>query len=619
MPLAGLRPAVVYQLPTGGGKTPMQAALVERAREHGLTAAVMAPGIDLCRQLRPRVGCDVHLTTTLAARFKAGGAAALPRADVWLVDEARCITSAGVSPVVLALQAQGARMAFFDATPETAQGMGLAQWADDLRQGPSVRELVTAGHLVPSRVFSAEQGRGLAMTPAEAWLHLYWHGRILKIGEREPHAFVAPLGRKRRALVFARDKAHARSIVAEFAAKGIPAAFIGDDTKEAERAALLGWTDAHGTFHEGALARGEVFALVCASLLRQGIDIPEIELVISARAFDSEPLARQAWGRGMRVCPEIGKVDCVMVDLVGGIVDRVGLPDDERVWSLEGTACRPVGELGMPAIVQCRACGAWGRGGRCAAMVSRNGLYVECGHELPPPPPPRVMVRDLVEVFADDSLEQRARTLLRFVGEAWLAGRAKGKQGRDLIKAGWSGAYRWAAKYPTKDAEGNRTVPVKPAAKDVARAIRDTGIARLVLMAWGRVVGLCLSEGEDDMSRGKSGALRAAVRPKSDAGHAGWRPRVDMAASMQVNGLRPVAADLEADVEAGRVLDLGAVVRMRAAERAAESARQHPPNPIEYPPPVEVEAREVAAPVAPPDPKRRMTQPGLFDSLGVKV
>ena len=130
-------------------------------------------------------------------------------------------------------------------------------------------------------------------------------------------------------------------------------------------------------------------------------------------------------------------------------------------------------------------------------------------------------------------------------------------------------------------------------------------------------MGLCLSEGEDDMSRGKSGALRAAVRPKSDAGHAGWRPRVDMA-----------APDLEADIEAGRVLDFGAVVRMRAAERAAESARQRPPNPIEYPPiepilaaivaPIEAEAREIAAPVEPHDP-RRMTQPGLFDALGVKV
>ena len=662
LPLAGRRPAVVYQLPTGGGKTPMQAALVERAKSRGLTAAVMAPGIDLCRQLRARVGCEVHLTTTLASAYKRDRA--LPSADVWLVDEARCITSPGVSPVVLAMRAQGARMAFFDATPETAQGQGLERWADDLRQGPSVRELVVAGYLVPSRVSSAEQGKGLARSPVEVWFDLWWFGEVLKPGTRKAFS-AAPIGRKRRALVFARDKAHARSIVDEFAAKGVPAAFIGDDTPEGERQRLLGWTDAHGTFHEGSLARGEVLALVCASLLRQGIDIPEIELVISARAFDSEPLARQAWGRGMRVCPSIGKLDCVMVDLVGGIVDRVGLPDDERAWSLEGEACRAAGEA-LPACVQCRACLSWGRGGVCRAMVPRGGLWVECGFALPPPPPPRVLARDVVERFSDDSAEQRARTLLRFVGEAWLAGRAKGKTGRDLIKAGWSGAYRWAAKYPVKDATG-ATVPVKPPPRDVARAMRDTGTARLVLMAWGRVLGLCGSadrreherskdrcevqetgagltrsgsggvrsgerpdhqrerfrggpqggsvhagehqadaEGgaarpspgckateEEAVSRGKSGALRAAVRPKSDAGRAGWRPKVDMAASMQVNGLRPAAPVEPVPIEPVRLT-------------AAEAREIH-------------EDRERTERLDPQEAPRRMTQPGLFDALGVKV
>ena len=431
LPSIGKRAAVVYQLPTGGGKTPMQAALVERAHARGWTAAIMAPGVDLCRQLRARVGCEVHLTTTLAARFKAGRE--LPSADVWLVDEARCITSAGVSPVVLALQAGGARFAFFDATPETASGMGLGAWADDLRQGPSVKELVAAGYLVPSRVFSAEQGKGLARSPVEVWFDLWWFGEVLKPGTRKAFSS-APLGRKRRALVFAKDKAHARSIVDEFAAKGVPAAFIGDETPGAERERLLGWTDAHGTFHAGALARGEVFALVCASLLRQGIDIPEIELVVSARAFDSEPLARQAWGRGMRTWPEGGKADCVMVDLVGGIVDRVGLPDDPRVWSLEGEACRPAGEV-LPACVQCRACLSWGRGGVCRALVPRGGLWVECGFALPPPPPPRVLARDLVEVFAREPADAKAEYLARMAGIAVERG----------YKPGWVGV-----KYQTK-------------------------------------------------------------------------------------------------------------------------------------------------------------------------
>ena len=97
------------------------------------------------------------------------------------------------------------------------------------------------------------------------------------------------------------------------------------------------------------------------------------------------------------------------------------------------------------------------------------------------------------------------------------------------------------------------------------------------------------------MSRGKSGALKAAVRPKSDAGHAGWRPKVDMAASMQVNGLRPAASVEPKPIEPGSPRETAAVVRELESFGA------------------------VVASVEPPDPKRRMTQPGLFDSLGVKV
>ena len=97
------------------------------------------------------------------------------------------------------------------------------------------------------------------------------------------------------------------------------------------------------------------------------------------------------------------------------------------------------------------------------------------------------------------------------------------------------------------------------------------------------------------MSRTKStGLIKAAKRPKSDAGHAGWRPKVDMVASMQVNGLRPAPVEPK-PIDPGSPRETAAVVRELESFGA------------------------VTAPVEVPDPKRRMTQPGLFDSLGVKV
>lgn len=411
---AGKRPSVVVQLPTGGGKTPIQAAIVE-ACPPPLRCAVLAPGLDLCRQLRARVGCEVHLTTTLASWYKRGRR--LPDLDVVLVDEARCITSPGVAPVIEEYLRRGARLALFDATPETAQGQGLGQWADALRQGPPVRELINAGWLVPTRVFSCDPGRGLARSPVDVWIEVARYGKILERGERGDTWQGLPRGRRRRrTLVFCRDKAHARATVAEFAVKGVPAAYIGEDTPIAERQRLLGWTAEDGVFRPGALARGEVWALACAQILRQGIDIPEIEMILVGRAADSEPLARQIIGRGMRTWIEGGKVDLFLVDLVGGLVEKHGLPDDHREWTLDGTACRPAGSEPLAPLVKCRNCHSWGRGGKC--------LF--CGFALPPPPPPPVLARDLVEVRQAEPEAVKRERLYRFVREAF--GRSMGKQ-----------------------------------------------------------------------------------------------------------------------------------------------------------------------------------------------
>lgn len=428
---AGKRSSVVVQLPTGGGKTAIQAAIVQ-ACPPPLRCAVLAPGLDLCRQLRARVGCEVHLTTTLASWHKRGRR--LPDLDVVLVDEARCITSPGVAPVIEEYLRRGARLALFDATPETAQGQGLGQWADALQQGPPVRELIAAGWLVPTRVFSCDPGRGLARSPVDVWIEVAKHGKILERGER-----AVDLGRgcrrRRRTLVFCRDKAHARAVVAEFMASGIPAAYIGEDTPIAERQRLLGWTSENGEFHPGALARGEEWALACAQILRQGIDIPEIEMIMVARAADSEPLARQIIGRGMRTWIDGGKVDLFLVDLVGGLVEKHGLPDDHREWTLDGTACRVPGSEPLPPCVKCRNCHAWGRGGEC----------VFCGFALPPPPPPPVLARDLVEVRQGEPAAVKQERLYRFVREAYRSALGRGKRGADAERSAWAGIKRYEA------------------------------------------------------------------------------------------------------------------------------------------------------------------------------
>ena len=112
------------------------------------------------------------------------------------------------------------------------------------------------------------------------------------------------------------------------------------------------------------------------------------------------------------------------------------------------------------------------------------------------------------------------------------------------------------------------------------------------------------------MSRTKSaGLIKRAVRGTSDAGRAGWRPKVDMVESARINGLRPAAAP---PIEPGGPRETAALVRTLEDFGAA---------PV---PPTAAEAREIhedreRTARIDPQPPRRMTQPGLFDGIGVKV
>ncbi len=249
-----------------------------------------------------------------------------------------------------------------------------------------MRELISAGFLVPFRVWNpAARQKHLCQRPVDAWIKVC-NGR--------------------RALVFCRDKAHAADTVREFVAEGIPAGYICDDAKEADRRKLLGWTDDQGIFHPGDLARGKIWVLVCAQLLRQGIDVPEVAAILIARRCGSYPLFMQAIGRGGRPCKWIGKTDCIVVDLYGGLVTEHGLPEDGRIWSLDGVAAR-VGEA-LPSCVQCKECGTWGTSGPCSV----------CGHVLPPPPPPRVRAKELIEVRSVEPVEHKQKILLGYVEQA---------------------------------------------------------------------------------------------------------------------------------------------------------------------------------------------------------
>jgi superfamily II DNA or RNA helicase len=210
--------------------------------------------------------------------------------------------------------------------------------------GPGVRELTAQGHLVPAEVLSppAPLEGGLALDPVEAYAK---------------HAAGS------RALVFCTTVEQAENVARRMP---VPTQTVLGETPR----------DIRRTVRE-RVTSGELHVLVGCSAFLEGFDLPAIETVILARALGTCSAYLQAVGRGLRVSPSTGKRRCLVVDLTGAAVLH-GLPDDSRVWSLEGAAVRRTVEALSP-LARCRACFAIFHAGpstcpRCGARMQAQRL-----------------------------------------------------------------------------------------------------------------------------------------------------------------------------------------------------------------------------------------------------
>lgn len=67
------------------------------------------------------------------------------------------------------------------------------------------------------------------------------------------------------------------------------------------------------------LRRGRLRYLVNVATLTTGVDVPRVDVIAVLRPSESASLWQQIVGRGMRLSPETGKVDCLVLDYAGNI------------------------------------------------------------------------------------------------------------------------------------------------------------------------------------------------------------------------------------------------------------------------------------------------------------
>lgn len=317
--------SVLLVAPTGAGKTHMGAMIVGQRktlwiahrRELVLQAAQRLRSSEDLRRVgfvmagEPSdPGAHIHVGTvqTIANRD------AIPGVEMLVLDEAHHYLADHWKAIIA--RYPGIRTLGLTATPERSDGKALGDIFDHLVVGATYSQLIAQGQIVPARVLRAPEqiGSDLALAPAEAYLR-YGLSRqaILFLAriEQTPQIFGA------------------KEAASELRDYGTAAEFIEESTPQRTRDSIL------ARFRSGRLQ-----ALTNVALLCEGFDAPMTGCVVLARNYVFRGAMMQACGRALRAAD--GKADAIVIDLCG-CTHRLGMPDQDVDYSLQGRAITPRG------------------------------------------------------------------------------------------------------------------------------------------------------------------------------------------------------------------------------------------------------------------------------------
>ena len=196
------------------------------------------------------------------------------------------------------------------ATPERADGIELGDFWRVAYSYP-IRRAISEGYLVPPRfvverlgemdLSDVDPARYVGLTDEELGARLVVDGIVDHTVEKmRKHA----AGLK--TVIFAASVEQARLTAEALTSDGRVARYLTGKTRRTDRARLL-----------RSLADGSVEVLVNCGVLTEGFDEPTLGAVVLARPMSSKSLYIQAVGRGLRICPDIDKRECLILDLAG--------------------------------------------------------------------------------------------------------------------------------------------------------------------------------------------------------------------------------------------------------------------------------------------------------------
>lgn len=254
-----------------------------------------------------------------------------------------------------------AKVVGFTATPVRINGGGLGDINDMLIEKVNVKWLIENQFLAPYKYFAPEivqtetlnikRTGEFDMTGLDDQFNkrMIW-GDVIKHYQK--------LANGEQAILYASSLYQSEKMAMSFASVDITSAHIDGKTPKSIR------DDVVKRFREG-----KIKVLCNLDLIGEGFDVPDCSTVIMLRPTQSLSLYIQQSMRGMRY--RTGKT-AIIIDHVGN-VNRFGLPDMERKWSLEAKKGSNSNKPEAPVKI-CPDC--------FMTVLSTNIKCSHCGHEF---------------------------------------------------------------------------------------------------------------------------------------------------------------------------------------------------------------------------------------------
>ena len=326
---------VLFQMPTGTGKTTVFAEIVRKAHEKNKHVLIVVHRTELLEQIAERLqsfGVSVGIISAdytpedekevQVATIQTLSRRKNPKAEIVIIDE--CHHSKAATYKALWTLYPEARFLGVTATPVRINGEGFDDLYNILISVGSLSYFIEHGYLVKMKhlVCSIPDISKVKQRMRE------YDMKMLK-NVMLDNSLMANLvesyikhAKGKKTIVFAVDIEHSQNIVERYLEAGIPAAHVDANTSKKERKSIL-----------EKFRTGEILVLSNVDIVSEGFDVPDCEAVQLARPTKSLVLYLQQVGRCMR--PSEGKEFGIILDNAGVWLEH-GLSSIDREWALKG-------------------------------------------------------------------------------------------------------------------------------------------------------------------------------------------------------------------------------------------------------------------------------------------